>query len=200
MIDEEERKRQKKTVYKNYRNFQDERGMRSDRTEMPDQTIGSSPVYKNKEGGQAEDDGIFSWLFWRARFGQLTGYLIIFLGFFVALERREIGPISAFHIQKGVSIVIDQEVDLLEGPNSSRIWLNVFGGCLSGAMAFEISYRSNDEFDQGLFVLAIISSLFDFFQAIIAVKFKSQWAFKTKNEKLTISRNLLSVFVLLMYV
>ena len=55
------------------------------------------------------------------------------------------GPISAFYIQKGVSTVIHQEIDLIEGPNSTRIWFNIFNGVLAGAMAFVISYRADDE-------------------------------------------------------
>ena len=49
-------------------------------------------------------------------------------------------------------------------------------------------------------VLAIISSLFAFVQAIVAVKFKQPFSFKTKNEKLTISKDLISIIVLLSFV
>jgi hypothetical protein len=61
---------------------------------------------------------------------------------------------------------------LIEGTNSTRIWFNIFIGALSGTLAFVISYRSDDEINEGLVVLAIIESLFAFILATVAVKYK----------------------------
>ena len=109
------------------------------------------------------------------------------------------GPISAFYIQKGVSVVIHQEVDLMEGINASRIWFYTFSGVFSGTMAILASDRSEEGIHQAVILLALFSSLFSFIQAIIAVKYKTHWAIKTKIEKINLVKLITNLLIISFY-